>query len=450
MSAIASHSSAGPRQANRGRRRREEPRSRARRAARRRRRTRVVDVDDQRRRRVSCASAWLDHGGEFAVGDQHLRLAMLEDEGDGVGVEPDVERVQHRARHRHAEMRLEQLRRCWAPSPRRCRPCRCRAGERVGEPAAARDKGRGLAVAPLAMDHREPVGIDRGRRGPGSQRRQRHVIRRARAPYAVNRRCSSSPIAPLRRGTDPRTLKLGRNESRHASNCGRLTLATSHCHPRCWAGSPRGALRIDIVLDVICPWCFIGKRRLEQALACGPKSRPRSLAPVSAQSGCRPTAWPDRISRSVKFGGSHHAGRNTRRSPRPGQRFAFPSPSSASPHAQHREPIASSAAPPGGLAEALVERLFRLFPRGRRYRRPQRTGRDRRRSRGRRAAASASSTQRACGRNHGRGPRHQAPGINAVPCFVFAGHYAISGAQEPEFFLPVFDLVHNGAPAPAL
>jgi predicted DsbA family dithiol-disulfide isomerase len=40
-------------------------------------------------------------------------------------------------------------------------------------------------------------------------------------------------------------------------------------------------------------------------------------------------------------------------------------------------------------------------------------------------------------------------GVNAVPCYIFAGQYAISGAQEPEFFLPVFDLVLNGAPAAA-
>ena len=40
-------------------------------------------------------------------------------------------------------------------------------------------------------------------------------------------------------------------------------------------------------------------------------------------------------------------------------------------------------------------------------------------------------------------------GINAVPCFIFAGQYAVSGAQEPEFFLPVFDLVQNAAPVEA-
>ncbi|MSO71708.1 MAG: DsbA family oxidoreductase [Alphaproteobacteria bacterium] len=31
-------------------------------------------------------------------------------------------------------------------------------------------------------------------------------------------------------------------------------------------------------------------------------------------------------------------------------------------------------------------------------------------------------------------------GIDGVPCFVIDEHYAISGAQEPEAFLPLFDL----------
>jgi predicted DsbA family dithiol-disulfide isomerase len=30
-------------------------------------------------------------------------------------------------------------------------------------------------------------------------------------------------------------------------------------------------VRIDVVSDVVCPWCFIGKRRLEKALALKPK-----------------------------------------------------------------------------------------------------------------------------------------------------------------------------------
>ena len=29
----------------------------------------------------------------------------------------------------------------------------------------------------------------------------------------------------------------------------------------------RAPVRIDVVSDVVCPWCFIGKRRLEKAIA---------------------------------------------------------------------------------------------------------------------------------------------------------------------------------------
>lgn len=34
--------------------------------------------------------------------------------------------------------------------------------------------------------------------------------------------------------------------------------------------SPTAAMPIDVVSDVVCPWCFIGKRRLEKALALVP------------------------------------------------------------------------------------------------------------------------------------------------------------------------------------
>jgi hypothetical protein len=70
---------------------------------------RVANVDDERfafgpgqRRR--------DEGGKFGVGDQHLGFAVIEDERDRFRIEADVEGVQHRTRHRHAEMRLERFR----------------------------------------------------------------------------------------------------------------------------------------------------------------------------------------------------------------------------------------------------------------------------------------------------------------------------------------------------
>ena len=39
-------------------------------------------------------------------------------------------------------------------------------------------------------------------------------------------------------------------------------------------------LSIDVVSDVVCPWCFIGKRRLEAALALYAKERPDAAAPA--------------------------------------------------------------------------------------------------------------------------------------------------------------------------
>jgi predicted DsbA family dithiol-disulfide isomerase len=39
------------------------------------------------------------------------------------------------------------------------------------------------------------------------------------------------------------------------------------------------SLTIDIVSDVVCPWCFIGKRRLEAALELYRKQRPDAPAP---------------------------------------------------------------------------------------------------------------------------------------------------------------------------
>ncbi|MGL4290061.1 MAG: DsbA family oxidoreductase [Phreatobacter sp.] len=48
---------------------------------------------------------------------------------------------------------------------------------------------------------------------------------------------------------------------------------------------PGSTLSVDVISDVVCPWCFIGKRRLEKALALVPaiavevRWRPYQLAP---------------------------------------------------------------------------------------------------------------------------------------------------------------------------
>ncbi len=40
------------------------------------------------------------------------------------------------------------------------------------------------------------------------------------------------------------------------------------------------ALKIEVVSDIVCPWCYIGKRRLEQALVLFVQQHPEQAAPV--------------------------------------------------------------------------------------------------------------------------------------------------------------------------
>ncbi|MNG93656.1 hypothetical protein D3C79_526310 [compost metagenome] len=49
----------------------------------------------------------LDDAVELAVGDQHLGLAMLQHEGDGLGVQAYVQGIEHGAGHGHAKMGFE-------------------------------------------------------------------------------------------------------------------------------------------------------------------------------------------------------------------------------------------------------------------------------------------------------------------------------------------------------
>ena len=81
---------------------------------------------------------------------------------------------------------------------------------------------------------------------------------------------------------------------------------------------------IDVVSDVVCPWCFIGKRRLEKAIALRPEIpvavRFASLFPQSLD--CRARASAARSISITKFGSRRalhrhrRAGRRGRRRPK--------------------------------------------------------------------------------------------------------------------------------------
>jgi predicted DsbA family dithiol-disulfide isomerase len=63
------------------------------------------------------------------------------------------------------------------------------------------------------------------------------------------------------------------------------------------APAPEGPLPIDVVSDVVCPWCFIGKRRLEKAIALKPeipvavRYRPFFLNPWVPRAGISRTEY---------------------------------------------------------------------------------------------------------------------------------------------------------------
>ena len=72
-------------------------------------------------------------------------------------------------------------------------------------------------------------------------------------------------------------------------------------------------MKIDIISDTVCPWCFIGKRRLERALA----MRPNITAKITWHPfQLNPEMPPDGIERQIylkaKFGSSERAKDNYR------------------------------------------------------------------------------------------------------------------------------------------
>ncbi len=160
----------------------------------------IVDVDDQRARlaQPQCLGY---HRGEFPVGDQYPGLGVIEDVGDRRGVQPGVDRVQHRAGHRDPEVRLDHLRGIRRDHRHRVPTGHAPRRQRRGEPLAPLACLR-PGEPPPAVDHGQPVRIDV--RGPVQehQRRQRRVVRRIRLqPHQID--VTHSPSATSTRSAFP-------------------------------------------------------------------------------------------------------------------------------------------------------------------------------------------------------------------------------------------------------
>jgi len=202
--------------------------------------------------------------------------------------------------------------------------------------------------------------------------------------------------------------------------------------------------RIDIVADLACPWCFIAKRRLERAMAMRPSLRvARVWRPFQLNPDLPPDGLPRDLYRQLKFA----AGRSARThaaivaaGASEGIDFAFDRicrvPNTLNAHRLIRLGVAE------GCSDAVVEALFRGY---------FIDGLDIGDIAALAAIAATAGLDETATRTHLAGSSGAAEvlaeerrarwiGIDAVPCFIIAGDYALAGAQDPEMFLPLFDL----------
>jgi predicted DsbA family dithiol-disulfide isomerase len=205
-------------------------------------------------------------------------------------------------------------------------------------------------------------------------------------------------------------------------------------------------LRIDIVSDVVCPWCYIGKRRLERAL------READLGEVEI--GWRPFQLnPDmpadgmdrREYLRLKFGGDGSGGSMYDAIKDAGDKENIPFAFSEI----RRQPNTIKAhrlihyAGEQGVQDAVVEGLFvAYFTEGRNISDTDvlvdvaaAAGLDPERVRA--YLESDSDVERV--RSEDAVARQI--GIQGVPCFIINRKYAISGAQEPSIFHRVFEAI---------
>jgi predicted DsbA family dithiol-disulfide isomerase len=197
-------------------------------------------------------------------------------------------------------------------------------------------------------------------------------------------------------------------------------------------------LTVDVVSDIVCPWCFIGKRHLEAALAdfaqpggAVVRWHPFELNPDLPAEGIDRKLYVER-----KFGGPERAAQIYARVRDAGERAGIPFDFDAivrQPNTRETHRLIAWAQA-NGEADALVERLFRAyFLEGQDL-----TSRDTLVQLAADAGIDAAAARQWL--ESGRGlqeiaqaeTRARELGITGVPFFIFDGHVGLSGAHPPE------------------
>lgn len=211
-------------------------------------------------------------------------------------------------------------------------------------------------------------------------------------------------------------------------------------------------MQIDVVSDTVCPWCYIGKRRLARALELRPEIefdvqwRPYRLDPDVPREGVDRRAY-----MQAKFGNGPQMqamGEALKaEGAKEGIAFAFDSierrPDTLDSHRLIRWAAAA------GVQDAVVERLFAAyFLEGRDIGDPgvleflaADAGMDSLQV----AEMLADDTDRAAVEREARLAGEM--GITGVPTFIFNSRFVISGAREPELLVRVIDKALEAAQA---
>jgi predicted DsbA family dithiol-disulfide isomerase len=209
-------------------------------------------------------------------------------------------------------------------------------------------------------------------------------------------------------------------------------------------------MRIDVVFDTVCPWCFIGKHRLERALALRPEVRaeirwrPFLLNPEMPSDGLD---WQLHLER--KFGSAYRIQRIHGAIAAAGEvegiAFDFGA-ISRIPNSVDSHRLIQWAADTGRQA-ALVEAIYgAYFVRGQDIGDPKVL---------RRLAIAAGlpgdEVERFLGSGQGisevegENARVHRLGVGGIPCYIFDGRYAVAGAQEPDMLARLIDIARGEA-----
>ena len=212
-------------------------------------------------------------------------------------------------------------------------------------------------------------------------------------------------------------------------------------------------IHVDIISDTVCPWCYIGKRRFEQAVAMRSHYEFQvGWRPFQLNPDIPPSGLPRRDFLNAKFGGAERADRVYEAISKAGEEIGLDFNFLSIPHQpntfdSHRLVRWSESA---GVQDAVVEKLFLSY-----FMDDADVGNQ----------EFLVGVAYECGMDgelvqdlfREDADRHvvmteegvaRRMGINGVPCFVVDHKYAISGAQDPSVLTHVFDLAMQNKEKP--